>query len=43
MLLGNAEFRKMVRENAIVTDAESVDNLFRILSQNRASELMSVT
>ena len=35
---GNAEFNKMVRENAIVTDAESADNLFKILSQSRASE-----
>ena len=35
---GNAEFNKLVRENAIVTDAESADNLFKILSQNRASE-----
>ena len=35
---GNCEFNKLVRENAIVTDAESADNLFKILSQNRASE-----
>jgi hypothetical protein len=35
--LSNIEFNKLVRENAIVTDAESADNLFRILSQNRAS------
>ena len=38
MYVGNIEFNKLVRENAIVTDAESADNLFRILSQNRASE-----
>ena len=38
LLLGINEFRKLVRENAIVTDAESADNLFRLLSQNSASE-----
>ena len=38
LYVGNTEFNKLVRENAIATDAESADNLFKILSQTRASE-----